>query len=175
MNLPVAETSPKIITLDEAEAAGAIVAGLDLEIKAKEVQKGKLQMAAQRHGKQISELQTRRDKHALRLKDWCKENPEVMQGKESLELRHVTLSFKWGNYGVCLLENWTDAMALKAMRVKNRLKKFCEFIRVKHEIDRQSILRDSKADEPTLSKKALAAVGLEIDRERFFYCESKLS
>jgi len=172
---PTDEQSPKINSLDEAESVGGIIAHIDIEIKAKEVRKGKLQMAVQRRGKQIGELQTRRDCHALRLKDWCKENPELMQGKESLALRHVTLSFKWGNYGVFLLEDWTDVMALKAMRVKKRLKKFYDFIRVKHEIDRQSILKDSKADEPILSTKSLAAVGLEIDRERFFYCESKLS
>lgn len=166
MNLPAADTSPKINTLDEAEAAGAIVAELDIQIKQATIRKNLLEAAANRRGKRIKELEQGREKQAGRLCEWCEENPTVMNGSQSLELRQVKLSFRQGNRFVKLLAGWSDALVLKAMR---RRKRFSDCIRVRTEIDKQMVLRK------TVRAQDLKAVGIEIARARYFYCESKLS
>lgn len=166
MNLPVAETSPKINNLDEAEAAGALVLDLDIQIKKATLRKNLLEAAANRRGKRVKELEQRREEQTGLLRKWCEENPNVMNGSQSLELRHVKLSFRQGNRFVKLLAGWTDALVLKAMQ---RRKRFADCIRVRTEIDRQMVLRKM------VRSQELKAVGIEIAQARYFYCESKIS
>lgn len=161
-----------ISSLDEAEAAGGLVAGFDLLIKEVLARKNRLEMAAQRRGKKIQEFQRKRDAHALRLKAWCEAKPELMQGTKSLELRHVTLSFRDGRAGLALLKDWTDSLVLKAM---GRKKIWADCIRIKREVDRQTILKYLRPEVGKLKQGHLAKVGLVIAKETFFYCDSKQS
>jgi Bacteriophage Mu Gam like protein len=173
VNLPVADTSPKINNLDEAEAAGGTYQSLELQIRKLQIRKNLLEQAAQRRGKQIGELRERQAKQEMRLRTWTEES-KVMEGKAQLILRHVILNSKLGSACVAVLPNWTEKLSIDAMRMKVRAKKFEPFIRIKREIDRQFILKDSKSDNRVLSETALAAVGLEICQQKYFHVEPKL-
>lgn len=165
------ENSLTITTLDEAQAAGGQVAALTIQINGWMVKKNRAEFAAQKIGKQVSELRARIARYETALREWANKNRKDWGESKSLELRHVILAFKLGRPAVRLLQGWTDALVLAALRKTKALR---QYIRVKEEVNRQRISEDAKPEVGKLDANGMRKFGVEIAADEYFYVEPKL-
>lgn len=162
----------KIETLDQAEAAGAIVATIHTEIKKVRVKSERVSFAAQRIGARISELNSRLARYELALQEWAQKNRKLMGDQKTLVMRHIIVAFKLSRPAVKFLEGWTIASVLAKLRKSAKLKK--AYIRTKEDLDRQSILRDARPEVGKLDAGVMRRFGIEVVQDEHFYVDPKV-
>ena len=173
----VVEPEPVPKTRDEAEAAMGLIAALTIELNAALALQNAELIQARKRDPVITDLKDRIARHAVRLKAWATENraglglvAEQPGDKKSLALRQGTIGWRWTNRAIKLLEGWTDALVLAKLRKLKRR----AYIRIKHEVDRQQLLKDANPDNPKLTAAELRAFGVEVKREEIFFAEPNL-
>lgn len=101
------------------------------------------------------------------LIEWATNNRhEFPANKKTLELTHGNLIFRLSPPKVSALPKFTMASALEMIKRAG-----LSYVRVKEEIDKDSILTDYAADK--LNDNALAAVGLQVTQEEDIRYEIK--
>jgi len=165
-------TALEIHTRDQAEAAGAQIATLTIQINAAVAMQNRAEFAAQKHGKAAQDLRERIARYETALRSWAEQNRALMGDKKSLELRHVEIAFKMSPPAVTLLEKWELKDVIKKLWRSRKLK---QYVRVKHELDRQRILADVRPEVGRLTMKLLKRFGLVVSKEEKFYVDPKLA
>ena len=173
LSLMNAELPPplEIQTRDQAEAAGAVILALHMQIKTAETKSTRVAFAAQKLTAKISELRGRLSRYELSIKQWAQKNREEMGEQKSLVMRHITIAFRNSRPSVRFLEGWTLAAVLAKLRKLPKLRR--NYIRMKEELDRQKILSDARPEVGKLDVKTLRSFGVEVASEEFFYIEPK--
>lgn len=99
------------------------------------------------------------------IRAWAEANRQQEFGEsKTLKLLHGELQFKNGGPAVFLLKDWTDKLALKALKKFRKLKEL--YIRTKEELNRSQILTDFRAEK--IDNKQLAKFGCEVAQSEFF-------
>jgi hypothetical protein len=160
---------------DEAEGVTAHVALLYIQLNQEITAQNKKIVAARSHDKEIQSIRERIAKSEARLECWAISNRTALFGEsQSLEMRQGWLKFKWST-AVKLLPGWTDKTVLVQLcKLARRAKSLAAYIRVKHELDRQQILKDSSTEVAKLSADQAAAFGVQVAREEKFRVEPKI-
>lgn len=164
--------SLEITSRDQAEATGAVILSLHQQIKQQEVKATRVAFAAQKLTARISELRGRLARYEEAVKQWAQKNRQQMGEQKTLEMRHITISFKNSRPGVKFLEGWTIASVIAKLRKSKKLR--AAYIRVKEELNRQQILSDARPECGKLDPKTMRKFGVEIGSEEFFYIEPKI-
>ena len=172
---PAADVDFHIASRDQAEAAGAQIVALTLQIDGVKSKQNRAEFAAQKHAKAVQGLFDRIARYKTALQAWANNNrDELLKESKSIEMRHVTLSFRRSPPFVRLLPNWEIKAVIQRLFKSARLR---QYVRVKHELDRQRLLADSRSPAPpaVLAKENLERFGLEITQEENFFVEPKLT
>lgn len=162
----------QVTSLDQAEAAGGQIAALTIQLNAIIAKQNRIEFASQRCAEKAGRLREKMARYEDALREWAHNNRALMGDKKSLQLRHVLIFFKLCPPAVKLLENWD---LKKVIQTLFKSRKYREYVRVKHELDRQRILGDSKRPNPPFDAKGLKRFGLAIAQEEKFYVEAKLT
>lgn len=163
-----------IKTRDEAEAAMAILAALQLQVAAELNDQNARLIIAHKNDATIRELHVRQERFEQALCEWATANRSKEFGsKKELELRQGWLRFRLGGRSVKFIEGWTEDLVLAKLR---KIKSLAVYVRTQCSIDKQTILRDSRTDnpyKPPLKAEELARAGLEIAQHESFETEIK--
>lgn len=162
----------KISTRDEAEAAGAQIAALHIQINEATAKQNRVSFAAQKLNARIADLRQRMARYEQALRTWAEANrPLLFSTQKTLIMRHVELAFKSSRPAVKFLEGWTLPKILAKLR---RSKKLRTYIRIKEELDRVRILNDARPEVGCLKAETMRKFGVAIGQEEHFYVEPRL-
>jgi phage host-nuclease inhibitor protein Gam len=103
------------------------------------------------------------------LELWSDENPAEFGERKSIELLHGKLGYRIGQWKTETLKGWTWEKALKkAQELKG---KFTDYIRTKHEINRDQLI----IDRSKLTAEDREKIGVRIFQEEAFFIEPNVT
>jgi len=102
---------------------------------------------------------------------WAQLHPEQFAGRKSVELLQGVIGFRTGTPKVVWPKGTTDATAVELLQAKL----LPEYIRTKHEPDKEKILAEFAADDPVSEQWAvtLGKAGIRIRQDERFYIDPK--
>lgn len=165
------KTQPKrvITTFDDADnvlaelgALQAYVAGQEAELNQKE------QQLREHYQRATAEARQKIEELTACLERWCIQNKHEFERTRMRDLVHGVIGFRTNPPKVSLLNRKYTMNTVLELLKKLRMTKY---IRVKEELDKETILSDYLAQDITDTK--LASVGLKVDQTEQFVCEPK--
>lgn len=106
------------------------------------------------------------------LKSFCENNRHDFGKLKSKELQHGTVNFRLSPPKVATKKGFTFGSVLEL--VKRSVWK-SEFVRIKEELDKETILLASQREKATITSEELSALGLEIKQDETFGYDLKLA
>ena len=132
-----------------------------------EIQQGKmnaeLTAIKEKYENKIKDLQEKRDEHFEMLQAFAESSPDLFSTKKSLEFTHGTIGFRTGTPKLTCLKGYKWPAVFDLLKKKQ----WTDFIRVKEEVDKESLLA-GRAELP------LADVGLEVVQDETFFVQPAL-
>lgn len=118
--------------------------------------------------KMTEEMLNRKEDIEKILAEFCLRNKNEFEKSRTKELVHGTLGFRTNPPKVAMLNRKYNINTVVELLKKLKLSRF---IRVKEDIDKESIISEYLAKE--INDVKLASVGLKIDQAETFICEPK--
>lgn len=168
------QTEPEQLEIqsrDQAEAAGAQIAALQIQINEATAEQNRAALAAQKLTTKIQELRQRTARYEAALRVWAESNRAEFGQQKTLVMRHVILAFKLSRPAVKILEGWTIPKILAKLRASKQLR---AYIRVKEELDKVRILNDARPELGVLTPAKMKEFGVSIGQDENFYVEPRL-
>jgi phage host-nuclease inhibitor protein Gam len=154
------------------EAAAAVKRGADLcALLGVAIARQNKEVLAvqQKHAPSIDNYSSEISNIKAALQSWAESNRSEFGGVQSLEFPAGVLAFHQGQRGLETLPRWTWKKVLAAM------KRWKKYLRPKVEIDKRKVLADSAGENPKLTAKRLAAVGMKVVQEESFNVEFRVT
>jgi phage host-nuclease inhibitor protein Gam len=160
---------PALKSRAEAEAVLGEVRALTISRNATQAKREKeLQAVDDRYAGQLDELAQTMDEKVELLRGWAEGNPSEFGGKKSLDLTHGLMGWRIGQPTLKTLSGFTWDRVLE--KIRTVFAEPAEFIRTKHEVDKQALL----AQRDTIPAENLKAIGVRVVQDEPFFVEPKL-
>lgn len=133
-----------------------------------------LALVQERYAARIKSITDDIEAREGQLREWSVGNRRREFGEaQSLELPAGYLRFRLGNPRLELRRGWDWDKVLTRLLKFPVVSQWAQYVRREPVLDKQLILRDAKGENPLMTKRRLAVIGLELGREERFCVEPK--